>query len=364
MIPTPAGLSTSLVPEGRRGSGGTAIFGGGSAELLGIATGGLVPLATVAFVVAAPARREPWPRAPAGVVPGRHAVGAEKMSTTRPSPETTGAFAAAIGVRDEQLPLDRAAALLARGIAYPDLDVDRVLDRLDRLAAPLRDRLPAHRDPRDAVVALSDYLAGELGFRGNDDDYDDPRNSLLNDILDRRLGIPIGLSLVYIEVARRAGFSLVGVGFPAHFLVKHAAGGALEDDLYLDPYHGGALVAPAQLRERIERAYGGRLPFEPHYLGAVTKKQLLTRLLLNLKADYAARNDARRTLAVVEFLLLLAPWDLDQRRDRGFLSLQLGDPARALEDLRLYEQYAAGDPNLPIIRGYIEALQRRFALGG
>lgn len=286
------------------------------------------------------------------------------MSAARPHNDTSAAFAELLRARDEVLPLDRAAALLARGIAYPNLDIERVITLLDLLAASLRDRLPTRRDPRTMTDALAGFLADELGFRGNDDEYDDPRNSFINDILERHLGIPIGLALIYLEVARRLDFPLVGVGFPGHFLVKYPADGALEDDLYLDPYYGGALLTPAHLRERVERGYGGRLPFEQHYLGAVTKKQMLTRMLVNLKASYAARDDARRALAVVDYLLLIAPWDLDQRRDRGLLALQLGDPARALEDLQTYERFAAGDPNLPVIRGYIDALRRRFSLGG
>ena len=286
------------------------------------------------------------------------------------------AFATLMREPNERLSLDRAAALLARGLAYPALDPAEVVAALDRLAAPLRERLaagpdPAGRDPLAVVETLNAYLVGELGFRGagvgaGEDaaDYYDPHNSLINDVLARRVGIPITLSLVYIEVARRIDFPLVGVGFPLHFLVKHPRGGAVEDDLYLDPFHGGALVDPASLRERLEAQTGGRLPFAEHYLGAVTKKQLLTRLLTNLKLLSLRRDDARRAREVVEYLLLVAPWDLEQRRDRGLLALQLGDSAQALEDLQTYERFATDDPNLPIIRGYIEALRRRFALGG
>lgn len=287
------------------------------------------------------------------------------MSAARTHDDTADAFAALMRARDEELPLDRAAALLARGIAYPDLDVERVLSGLDRLAEGLRERLPPGREPGRTIAALNDYLFGELAFRGNDAEYYDPRNSFLNDVLDRRLGIPITLSLVYIEVARRVDFPLAAVSFPAHFLVKHGGGDAVEDDLYIDPHHGGRLVSVAQLREWVDQFYAGRLPFASHYLGAVTKKQILTRMLQNLKEIYLnRRNDARGALAVVDYLLLIAPWDLEQRRDRGLLAMQTGDPARALEDLQTYEQFVTNDPNLPVIRGYIEALRRRFSLGG
>lgn len=287
------------------------------------------------------------------------------MGATLPHHETAEAFAALMRLRDADLPLDRAAALVAQGITYPNLDIEAVLAQLDHLAAGLRGRLSGGRDPGTLATALNEYLFDELGFRGNEGDYYNPRNSFLNDVLDRRLGIPITLSLVYTELARRIDFPLAPVSFPGHFLVKYGSGEDVEGDLYIDPYHGGRLVTIAQLRERVETFYAGRLPFASHYLGAVTKKQVLTRMLQNLKEIYLnQRNDARRALAVIEFLLLIAPWDLEQRRDRGLLSLQIGDPARALEDLQTYEQFVADDPNLPVIRGYIEALRRRFSLGG
>lgn len=286
----------------------------------------------------------------------------------RPADETGAAFAAVIRLRDEDLPLDRAAALLARGIAYPDLDVEETLAQLDDLAAGLSVHLPVLREPYPLVDALRRYLGEELGFRGpgsqREDDYYDPRNSFLNDILGRRIGIPIGLSIVYLEVARRAGIPLVGVGMPLHFVVKYPLGDAPQEGIFLDPFLRGALVTPQQLRDRFMAQYQQRAPFADHYLGAVTKKQLLTRVLLNLRQLYLRRNAPRLVLTALDYQLLIAPWDLEARRDRGMVALRLGEAALALEDLEAYERYATGDPNLPIIRSYIEALRRRFALGG
>jgi regulator of sirC expression with transglutaminase-like and TPR domain len=286
---------------------------------------------------------------------------------TRPLDETAAAFAALMRERDEALPLDRAAALLARGIAYPDLDVEAIVAQLDYVAAGLRPRLPLLREPFPMVEALRRYLGEELRFRrpesDREDDYYDPRNSFLNDILGRRIGIPIGLSIVYLEVARRVDFQLVGVGMPLHFVIKHPLGEAPPDGIFLDPFLGGALVTPAELRQRFEAQFRGQTPFADHYLGAVTKKQILTRVLQNLKQIYLARENLRRALTVLDYLLLIAPWDLESRRDRGLLALRLGQSAQALEDLQAYAGFATGDPNLPIIRGHIEALRRRFSLG-
>ncbi|HEY8600177.1 MAG TPA: transglutaminase-like domain-containing protein [Thermomicrobiales bacterium] len=287
---------------------------------------------------------------------------------TPPDEPTAAAFAALMRERDEDLPLDRAAVLLARGIAYPDLDLEAPLAALDDLADGLRSRLPASPDPHAIAVALRDYLGNELGFRGpaseSEDAYYDARNSYLNDVLGRHVGIPIGLAIVYIEVARRIDFSLVGVGMPLHFVIKHSLGDAPEDGIFMDPFLGGALLTPQQLRQRFEAQFRDRMPFAEHFLGAVTKKQLLTRVLNNLRGVYLGRQQLHRALSVLDYLLLIAPWDLETRRDRGLLALRIGEFSRALDDLQAYERFATSDPNLPVIRGHIEALRRRFTLGG
>jgi regulator of sirC expression with transglutaminase-like and TPR domain len=150
---------------------------------------------------------------------------------------------------------------------------------------------------------------------------------------------------------------------PMHFVVKYPLGEAPEEGLFLDPFQGGAMVTPQQLRDRFVAQYRGRALFAEHYLGAVTKKQLLTRSLLNLKHLYLRRNEPRRVLKVLNYQLLIAPWDLETRRDRGLIALRLGDTALALDDLQTYERHATGDPNLPMIRSHIETLRRRAALG-
>jgi regulator of sirC expression with transglutaminase-like and TPR domain len=284
-----------------------------------------------------------------------------------PDNENAAAFAALMREPDERLPLDRAEALLARGVAYRQLDVQEILDQLDVLAAGLHARLPRDRTPLAAVTALCDYLGRDLGFRapqGGEDDYYDPRNSFLNDVLGRRIGIPIGLSLVYLEVARRVDIPLVGVGLPWHFVVKHPLGDDPHDAIFLDPFAGGALLTPAELRARFEAQAQGRVPYAEHFLGAVTKKQVLTRTLHNLRGIYVARNNVRSLMHVLDYLLLIAPWDLETRRERGLLALRIGEADRALADLQVYAEYVQDDPNLPLINSYIEALRRRFTLGG
>ena len=165
--------------------------------------------------------------------------------------KTTTEFAELLAQPDERIDLARAALLIAAD-AYPHLEADRYLRALDELADPLRTRIAASSDPYEKLAALRDHLHGDLGFRANREDYYDPRNSYLNEVLDRRLGIPISLSLVYVEVARRAGLPLHGVGLPGHFLVGYRDD---RTEVFLDPFDGGRTVDEAACRALVAEVY-------------------------------------------------------------------------------------------------------------
>ena len=156
---------------------------------------------------------------------------------------------------DGRIPLDRGALLIARS-EYPDLDHARYLAEFDRLSGLARRRLPASREPLEMLEALNALLFEEEGYRGNDEDYYDPRNSYINDVMDRKLGIPISLSVLYLEVARRLSFPLSGVSFPGHFLIRHRSE---ERELFLDPFNHGEILLPADLPGRLKGLFGARL---------------------------------------------------------------------------------------------------------
>ncbi len=295
-------------------------------------------------------------------------TGAAADSSEQPADATTVAFAALMQESDQALPLDQAALLLAKGIVYPDLELTAALDTLDDLAARLRQQLRNEQNPWVIAEALQHFLGHDMGFRGpdslNDESYYDDRNSYLNDILGRRIGIPIGLSLVYLEVARRIDFPMVGVGMPLHFVVKYSLGPAPDEGIFLDPFYGGALLTAHDLEQRFLGQFGRQYSFATHYLGAVTKKQLLTRLLNNLRGVYLGRQRLTSALRVLEYLLLIAPWNLEALRDHGLLALRIGDYPQAIADLDTYTQFATNDPHLPAIRGHLEELRQRFSLEG
>src|SRR5690348_12728698 len=161
-------------------------------------------------------------------------------------------------LRDEEISLGRAALLIAR-TEYPALDEVAQLKRLDELAAALR--APQENSPLAKVDALNDLLFVRKNFSGNDQEYDDPRNSYLNDVLDRKLGIPITLSLVYLEVAKRRNIPLAGISFPGHFLVKYPTD---MGDLIIDPYHRGAILTPADCTQLLHSHFGAESQLQPH----------------------------------------------------------------------------------------------------
>jgi regulator of sirC expression with transglutaminase-like and TPR domain len=221
------------------------------------------------------------------------------------------------------------------------------------------------------VVALSDYLFTEERFTGNQIHYEDPRNSFLNEVLDRRTGIPITLALVYMEVARRAGVHVEGVNFPGHFLVRApVARHPFDDspDLIIDAFHGGALLSEDACRELLRQHAGDEAVFDYRLLGRATKPQILARMLLNLKRVYVRLHSFPQARDVTELLLAVDPSAAHELRDRGLLAYNLKDFSAALRDLQAYLQIAPGSALDEDERGeheeiweHVKTLRRRVA---
>jgi regulator of sirC expression with transglutaminase-like and TPR domain len=231
-------------------------------------------------------------------------------------------------------------ALLIAAEEYPDLDLARCRRALDALADGARSRVGdaaigtrGALGPRETITALNTFLFDECGFRGNADAYYDPRNSFLNDVLERRLGIPITLALVYIEVGRRVGLPLVAIGFPGHLLVGCDAPGGR---LLIDTYEQGRILNEGDCIAILARLHGRPVPLARHYLAPIGPRALLARMLTNLKGIYVAREDHARALAAVDRLLLLVPDAVDERRDRGMLHVKREAFSLAASDLEAY----------------------------
>lgn len=270
--------------------------------------------------------------------------------------ETLELFAEAVGRPEDELDLAAATLLIAQA-EYPDLDREFYAGVLDRLAGEGKGRTAQEAGPYGVANALSEYLFDEQGFRGNEDDYYDPRNSYLNDVLERRLGIPITLAVVYIEVGRRLGLPIVGVGLPGHFLVKYLTP---DEEIIIDPFHRGIILSEEECADLVSQTAGRPLPWRPEYLAPVSKKQILARMLNNLKGIYLSKQDDMRALAAVDRLLLIDGQDLHELRDRGRLRCRVGDLRGALADLESYLAAVPQAPDEQAVRRYTEAIRQRL----
>jgi regulator of sirC expression with transglutaminase-like and TPR domain len=242
-------------------------------------------------------------------------------------------------------------ALMIARLECARLDPAPYLRQLEAMGASARTRLLASgclqdaRSPETAVDVLNAYLFDEEGFTGNRERYDDPSNSFLNEVLERRTGIPITLALVYMEVARRAGIHIEGVNFPGHFLLRYPPlrhGSSPDSDLILDPFHRGARLSEHDCRRLLERHVGEEAAFDPALLAPATKPQMLTRMLLNLKRIYVRLHSFPQARNVTGLLLAVDPPALVELRDRGLLAYHMNDFSAALHDLQQYLHFSAG----------------------
>jgi regulator of sirC expression with transglutaminase-like and TPR domain len=249
------------------------------------------------------------------------------------------------------------ACLLIAQDAYPELDVAHYLARIDALAATVKRRVAGDAFAEQKLVALNRHLFGELGFRGDALDYYDPRNSYLNQVLERRAGIPITLSILYMEIGRRLGLRLQGVSFPGHFLVKQRVTGG---QLVLDPFCGGEAQSEAELRARLAQVLpqgeADALPLS-RFLQAATPRQILARLLRNLKGIYLQSQEAQNMLEVMQRMVMVAPHAAEEVRDRGLAYLRLDCFRAALADLQDYLERRPDAPDADEIRGKAAALR-------
>ena len=241
-------------------------------------------------------------------------------------------FVHATDAPDEEIDVARAALLIAK-TEYPHLDLAGELGLLESLAAGASRRLGAERDAYFSANTLSEYLFDELEFRGNVEDYYDPRNSFLNEVL---------------------GLPFVGVGMPGHFLVGHLN----VDNLFVDPFNGGILLSAEECAQRLRDVTQSTVPWDSRYLTPVGNREFIARILRNLKAAYIRRDDHARAVMMIDWLLALHPEAADERRDRGLAHYRLGHYAEALDDLQGYLHSAPHSSDMNALRELVGHLQR------
>lgn len=289
------------------------------------------------------------------------------------TPEVVRTFAACATSLDEG-DLVRGALCLAQ-VEYRRIDapaVTRQLTRLGAIATARMERLGARPSPHAQVELLNTLLFDEEGFRGSEVRYEDPRNTLLPDVMARRTGLPIALSVVYIDVARRAGIPIEGVNFPGHFLVRYRTSAhhpAPPRDLVVDPFAGGALLSAHDLRDLLRRHAGEDVAYDRRLLAPATRAQILARMAENLKRLYVAMRSFPHARAVSDLLVALDPSSPTELRDRGLLAYHMREFRPALRDLEacLLVQARGGEPaedqreEVQQIWEHVKALRRRLA---
>jgi regulator of sirC expression with transglutaminase-like and TPR domain len=254
---------------------------------------------------------------------------------------------------EHRVDLARSALIVALW-EYSDLDVSAYLRRLDDLGERLRISLEDVTSPEGKIHAINTLLFVEEGFRGNADDYYDARNSFLNEVLDRKTGIPITISIVYMEVGRRAGLPLYGIGLPGHFIVGLPNG---NDRIFIDPFHGGKILTEDDCRELSQAYWTASRPFDRRFLEPVWPKQILVRLMRNLKAIYWQTESQDKAWQMIEWILIFDPDSIAELRERGLLREAIGDPSGAVADFTRYLQLAPESNDSELVRQRIEALK-------
>jgi len=259
---------------------------------------------------------------------------------------------------DASIDLATAALAIAR-TEYPALDSPYYLSRLDGLAKRVRSRMRSSPTARENIALLNRVLFDEEGLRGNRENYYDPRNSFLNDVLDRKLGIPITLSLVYMDVARRVGFPLCGTGMPGHFLVKRCD--PMSGEIIVDPFNRGLIVSTVECQKRLNEIYSGEIAMRPEFLYAVTHREILTRILNNLRQVYFTQRNLHKGLRILDLLLAIPPLSPDLLRERGLVRLNLEQYLGAARDLGGYLQACPEAPDSDDVRETLEMLRQLLA---
>ncbi len=274
------------------------------------------------------------------------------------SEDARAGFAALVAGDEPDLDLARAALYLAAE-EYPALDVDAYAARLAAMAHDAADLPLETAPPLGRLLALNHYLFAEQGFHGNTASYYDPRNSFLNEVLDRHTGIPITLSVLYLELAWRLELPVAGVGMPSHFLVGYYGD---RPPRYVDVFHEGRLLDRDDCAARLRDHFGGAFVLRDEHLAPVTKRQILTRMLTNLKHVYRQAEDWDRALGAVERILLLAPDEPGELRDRGAIQLRRGALQAAHADLARYLELAPRANDRRAVREQLALVERLLAM--
>jgi regulator of sirC expression with transglutaminase-like and TPR domain len=261
-------------------------------------------------------------------------------------------FQQEVSQKDEDIDLLKASLFLAE-TEYPNLKIDIYSNILDKIAETIGKSLPERRYPLKVIGIINNYLFNELGFYGNIEDYYNPKNSYINEVIDRRLGIPIGLSVVYLEIAKRLDFPMVGIGMPGHFLIRPK----FEDiGFFVDVFNNGEIIFERDCEDRLSLIYQQPMKLESRFVEPVANRQILARMLTNLKYIYINTRELFKALEIVNGIVMLYPDNPKEIRDRGLLYYQLNEWQQAIIDLNFYLRICPDAEDSDKIRALLEKI--------
>ena len=242
----------------------------------------------------------------------------------------------------------------AQILEYPDLDIEQYIQKINQIGKTLRDSISDVKNPTYVVSILNEFLFNNLGFFGDVDDYYNPKNNFLNEVIDKKSGLPITLSILYVEIAKFINLDLKIIGFPSHVLVKHS------EDMILDPFNDGRLVDMEDLQEILDRNFDGQLEFEPEFLDEIKAEQVLVRLARNLKNSYFQSYANEKALKCVDMTLAIEPESPEDIRDKGILEEKLLNYDIALNYLNQYLEINPNGEDIDFILELIRGIKTKF----
>lgn len=259
-----------------------------------------------------------------------------------------------IDCADEQIDLAKSALYFAKA-EYPDLDVENYLEIIDAIALEIEFQLPSERYPLKVIQTINDHLYNYLQFQGNKENYYDPENSFLNRVIERQLGIPISLSVVYLAIAKRLNFPMVGIGMPGHFLIRPEFE---EAGIFVDAFNRGEILFEHDCQAKLQETYQQPVELDPSWLEPVSNKQILVRMLNNLKFIYLHRRELNKALSIISSIVKISPENVTEIRDRGLLYYQINRWSEAIIDLEYFLKVSPHSDDAPMIEILLKKMNR------
>lgn len=241
----------------------------------------------------------------------------------------------------------------AQILEYPDLEIEKYIEKITKMGMSLKESVSDVKNPTYLISMLNEHLFENLGYSGDDDDYYNPKNNFLNEVIDKKTGLPITISILYAEVAKFIGLDLKIVGFPSHILVKY------NEEMILDPFYDGRLLDIDDLQEILDTNYGGELEFKPEFLDEITSEQILVRLTRNLKNSYVQSFVYDKALRCVNMVLAIEPESPDDIRDKGILEERLLNYDSALKYLNKYLEINPNAEDVDFILELIRSIKTK-----